>query len=68
MFNNKQLNEHLSNLLQQLIKTKYCHATLKEQIDKLRVEDRRLLLNKTSEEVRRIMHHSDFNKIQLKLT
>ena len=50
-----EFNKHLSNLLQQLIKKDYHHTTLKEQIDKLRVEGRRLLLNKISQEVRRII-------------
>ena len=50
-----EFNKHLSNLLQQLIKKDYHHVTLKEQIDKLRLEDRRLLLNKISQEVRPII-------------
>ena len=49
----KEFNKHSSNLLQQLVKKGYHYATLKEQIDKARVEDRTLLLNKTSQKVKR---------------
>ena len=41
-------NKYSSNFLQQLVKKDYHHATLKEQIDKARVEDRTLLPSKTS--------------------
>ena len=43
MLNNKRVQKHPSNLLQQLLRKSYHHA----QIDKARVGDRTLLLNKT---------------------
>ena len=43
---------HSSNLLQQLKKKSYHHDTLKEQIEKARVQERTLLLNKSSQEVK----------------
>ena len=44
--------KHSSNLLQQLKKKGYHHDTLKEQIEKARVQERTLLLNKNPEEVK----------------
>ena len=41
-----EFEKHSSNLLQQLKKKGYYHDTLKEQIEKARVQERTLLLNK----------------------
>ena len=47
-----EFEKHSSNLLQQLKKKGYHHDTLKEQIEKARVQERTLLLNKNQEEVK----------------
>ena len=47
-----EFEKHSSNLLQQLIKNGYHHNTLKEQIEKARVQERTLLLNRNPEEVK----------------
>ena len=44
--------KHSSNLLQQLKKKGYHHDTLKEQIEKARVQERTLLLNKNPKKVK----------------
>ena len=48
-----EFNKNVSNLLQQLVKEGYHHATFNKQIEKAQVEDRTLLLNKSSREVKR---------------
>ena len=47
-----EFEKHSSNLLQQLKKKAYHHDSLKEQIEKARVQERTLLLNKNPEEVK----------------
>ena len=47
-----EFEKHSSNLLQQLKKKSYHHDTLKEQIEKARVLERTLLLNKNPGEVK----------------
>ena len=47
-----EFQKHSRNLLQQLKKKGYHHHTLKEQIEKARVQERTLLLNKNPEEVK----------------
>ena len=47
-----EFEKHSSNLLQQLKKKGYHHDTLKEQIEKARVQERTFLLNKNPEEVK----------------
>ena len=47
-----EFEKHSSNLLQQLKKKGYHHDTLKEQIEKARVQERNLLLNTNPEEVK----------------
>ena len=47
-----EFEKHSSNLLQQLKKKGYHHHTLKEQIEKARVQERTLLLNKSPEQVK----------------
>ena len=47
-----EFEKHSSNLLQQLKKKAYHHGSLKEQIEKARVQERTLLLNKNPEEVK----------------
>ena len=47
-----EFEKHSSNLLQQRKKKGYHHDTLKKQIEKARVQERTLLLNKNPEEVK----------------
>ena len=47
-----EFEKHSSNLLQQLKKKGYHHDTLKEQIEKARVQERTLPLNKNPQEVK----------------
>ena len=47
-----EFEKHSNNILQQLKKKGYNHDMLKEQIEKARVEERALLLNKNPEKVK----------------